>query len=165
MSIAATAFALAFTLSLQQSPSTHASSDARAGQATAPSASGVLAEELWDAARAGDAARVARALDKGADVNAKSRYGMTALTFAADKGHIDVVKLLLDRGADLNGQDTFYKFRALDMALMNNHRHVAMLLLERGSQGAGSALMSAVRSGTSRSRRRRSHRPISRGGT
>ena len=124
----------------------------------------MLAEELWDAARAGDAARVARALDKGADVNAKSRYA-TALTFAADKGHIDVVKLLLDRGADLNGQDTFYKFRALDMALMNNYQHVAMLLLERGSQGAGSALMSAVRSGTSRSRRRRSHRPISRGGT
>ena len=136
MSLAATAFALAFTLSLQQpTPPT-------ASQSPSP-----LAEELWDAARAGDAARVARALDKGADVNAKSRYGATALTFAADKGHAEVVKLLLDRGADLNGQDTFYKFRALDMALMNNHQPVALLLLERGSKGAGSALMSAVRSG------------------
>jgi outer membrane protein assembly factor BamB len=136
MSITAAAFALAFSLSLQQPTPPPAS------PAATP-----LAEELWDAARAGDAAGVARALDKGADVNAKSRYGATALIFAADKGHADVVKLLLDRGADLNVQDTFYKFRALDMALMNNHQPVAMLLLDRGSRGAGSALMSAVRSG------------------
>ena len=53
-----------------------------------------IIEELWAAARAGDPARVTAALDKGADVNAKTRYGATALTFAADKGHIEVVKLL-----------------------------------------------------------------------
>ena len=61
------------------------------------------------------------ALDKGADVNAKTRYGATALTFAADKGHIEVVKLLVSRGADVNAQDTFYQMRAVDMAMANNH--------------------------------------------
>ena len=37
--------------------------------------------------------------------------------------------------------------RALDMALMNNHNAVAVLLLERGSKGAGPALMGAVQRG------------------
>lgn len=106
-----------------------------------------LTEELWDAARTGDAARVTSALQKGADINAKSRYGATALIFAADKGHINVVKLLIDKGADANAEDTFYKFRALDMAVMNNHTAVAALLLERGSKGAGRALMMGVQRG------------------
>jgi hypothetical protein len=105
------------------------------------------AEELWEAARAGDAARVTRAIEKGADVNAKTRYGATALTFAADKGHVAVVRLLLDRGADVNAQDTFYRMRAIDMAMQNKHVEVARLLLERGSMGAGAVLMGAVQSG------------------
>jgi hypothetical protein len=53
--------------------------------AAQPPASSPANEELWDAARAGDAARVTKAIEKGADVNAKTRYGATALTFAADK--------------------------------------------------------------------------------
>jgi outer membrane protein assembly factor BamB len=112
-----------------------------------PPAPTAITEELWTAARAGDVARVTKALDEGADLQAKTRYGATALTFAADKGHLEVVTLLLDRGADPNAQDTFYRMRALDMALMNNHDGVAGLLLARGSKGAGPALMGAVQRG------------------
>lgn len=104
-------------------------------------------EELLDGARAGDVARVTRALDQGADVNAGNRYKATALTFAADKGYIDVVKLLIERGADVNIQDTFYKARAIDMAGQNGHTAVVMLLLEKGSLGAGDVLQDAAESG------------------
>ncbi len=104
-------------------------------------------EALWEASRLGDLARVTRALDDGADVNAKARYGATALSFAADKGHADIVKLLLDRGADINAQDTFYRMRAVDMAMMNKHAAVAQLLLERGSKGAPNVLMAAIDGG------------------
>jgi PQQ-like domain/Ankyrin repeats (many copies) len=106
-----------------------------------------IAEELWAAARAGDVARVTAALDKGADVNAKTRYGATALTYAADKGHLDVVKLLIARGADVNAQDSFYQMRAVDMAMQNNHPAVVTLLLERGSKGAPNVLPQAIQRG------------------
>lgn len=42
-----------------------------------------LNESLWEAARAGDIARIAAMIDQGADVNASAPYGMTALHFAA----------------------------------------------------------------------------------
>jgi Ankyrin repeats (3 copies)/PQQ-like domain len=103
-----------------------------------------LNEELWNAARAGDVARVAKALDAGADVNAGNRYKATALFFAADRGHVEVIKLLLDRGADVNAVDTFYKFRPLMMAAMNDHTAAAKLLLERGAEGAGQVLVQAA---------------------
>ena len=115
--------------------------------AAQPPASSPANEELWDAARAGDVARVTKAVENGADVNAKTRYGATALTFAADKGHVAVVKLLLDKGADVNAQDSFYSMRAVDMAMMNKHVDVVNLLMERGSKGAGNVLMSAVQQG------------------
>ena len=103
-----------------------------------------LNEELWAAARAGDVARVTKALDQGADVNAGNRYKATALFFAADRGHVEVIKLLLDRGADINAVDTFYKFRPLMMAVMNNHTPAVLLMLERGSEGAGGVLGQAA---------------------
>jgi outer membrane protein assembly factor BamB len=115
--------------------------------AAQPPASSPANEELWDAARAGDAARATKAIEKGADVNAKTRYGATALTFAADKGHVAVVKLLLDRGADVNAQDSFYSMRAVDMAMMNKRVDVVSLLMERGSKGAGNVLVLAVQQG------------------
>lgn len=103
------------------------------------------AEELFAAARDGDLPRVQTALDKGVDVNARARYGMTALSFAADRGLEPLVKLLIERGADVNVQDTFYRMRPIDMALSNGHLPVARLLLQRGSRGAANALMTGVR--------------------
>ena len=103
-------------------------------------------EALWDAARSGDTARVAAILDKGADVNAKARYGATALFFAADKGRLETVKLLVERGAEINIEDTFYRFKPIDLALQNGHAEVGIFLLEKGAKGGGFALMSGVRS-------------------
>ena len=103
------------------------------------------AEALFEAARAGDRARVAQLLDAGVDVNSRARYDVTALGFAADKGHLDVVRLLVERGADLNLLDTFYKTRPIDWALGNGHLHVAQYLLEAGSQGAPRALTTGIR--------------------
>ena len=75
------------------------------------------AEQFQDAARKGDAATVKRLLDEGVDVNTKFRYNATALFYACDAGHLEVVKVLLDKGADLTGKDTFYGFTPLMLAV------------------------------------------------
>lgn len=111
---------------------------------TQPAAS---SDDLFDAARAGDRGRIAQILDAGVDVNARARYDATALMFAADKGHLEAVRLLADRGADVNALDTFYRLRAIDLALGNGHGQVARFLLERGSRGAANALDAGIREG------------------
>jgi outer membrane protein assembly factor BamB len=103
-----------------------------------------LNEQLLEAARTGDVARIAAALDKGADVNAKARYDVTPLIFAATNGHVEAVRLLLSRKADVNAQDSFYRARAIDMALVNGHAPVAVFLLQNGSPGAETALLTGV---------------------
>ncbi|HEY7189493.1 MAG TPA: PQQ-binding-like beta-propeller repeat protein [Vicinamibacterales bacterium] len=100
-------------------------------------------EALWEAARAGDTAKITAALAQGANVNAKSRYDVTALFFAASSGRMDAVKLLVSRGADVSTQDTFYKATATEMALTNGHTDVAIFLLQSGAPADG-ALTGAV---------------------
>jgi ankyrin repeat protein len=99
-----------------------------------------LNDQLFAAARAGDAAAVKTALDKGADVNAKFRYGATALFKAAEKGHTEVVRLLLERGADANIKDTFYGATAMTWALSNKHVGVVSALLDKGAESVDDVL-------------------------
>ena len=103
------------------------------------------ADALLEAARTGDRARVVTLLDSGVNVNSLSRYGISALGFAAERGHFDIVRLLVERQADVNVADSFYGSRPLDMALRNNRLDIALYLLEHGSQGAVSVLNAGIR--------------------
>src|ERR1044072_1901521 len=103
-----------------------------------------LNDQLYEAVRKGDVAAVTAVLDKGADVNAKFRYGTTALFKAAERGNAEVTKVLLDRGIDINVKDTFYRATALSWALQNDHLNVVRMLLEKGAEGADDVLMSGV---------------------
>src|SRR4051794_26802759 len=104
-------------------------------------------DELWAAARKGDAAAVGRLLEAGVDANAKTPYGATALSFAAEKGHVEVVRLLLAAKADPNVKDTFYDATPLTWARMKNHTEVIRELLAAGATGAEGVLFAAVRAG------------------
>src|SRR5438874_4088529 len=108
------------------------------------------ANALWEAARNGDAPTMKRLLDEGVDVNTKFRYGATALSYACDRGNLEVVRILLERGAEVNVKDTFYGATPLTwavspaMARKPQHPEIVKLLLEHGAQGTESALMAAV---------------------
>jgi ankyrin repeat domain-containing protein 50 len=74
-------------------------------------------------------------LDRGADINAVSkRFGGTALTAAAAKGHETVVRQLLDVGADINivNSGGFYG-TALATAAAKGHETVVRQLLDAGA--------------------------------
>lgn len=90
-------------------------------------------EALLDAARRGDLPGVKAALDSGVDVNAKTDYGVTALTYASEKGYTDIAKVLIDRGADVDAQDYFFSSRAINWAARNDHADIVKLLLAHGA--------------------------------
>ena len=102
-------------------------------------------ELLWNAARAGDAAGVERALAAGVPIDAGTRYQQTALMFAAQYGHLDVVELLIAKGANVNQKDSFYGVTPLMAAMQDNHVAVMKLLLEKGSDGANAVLSAGIR--------------------
>ncbi len=107
------------------------------------------------AARTGDGDEVQRLLDEGNNVNELSRYGWTALMFAAWKGHQDAAKKLLDAGADPNVRSEFIHFSfmstggnyaastALQEAIRGEHFAIVDLLLERGANIDSEALRRA----------------------
>lgn len=106
-----------------------------------------LNDQLFEAARRGDAAAVKALLDRGVDVNAKFRYGATALSYASDKGHLEVVKLLLERKADVNVKDTFYNATPIIWAAQKGHAQVVDALIAGGATGIEDALQIGAGSG------------------
>jgi outer membrane protein assembly factor BamB len=105
-------------------------------------------DALWDAARRGDAAAVRKLLDAGVDANAKTPYGATALFFAADKGHVEVVKELIRGKANVNAKDTFYNATPLTWAAMRDRAGVVRELLAAGAEGGNDILLMGARSGS-----------------
>lgn len=57
---------------------------------------------LIDAVKAGDIADVENHILRGEDLNAQAENGFTALHFAARAGQVEILKLLLDYGADFS---------------------------------------------------------------
>ena len=53
-------------------------------------------ERLHQSVNSGEYAKVEKLIEKGADVNTQDQYGRTALICASEKGHTEVVKLLVD---------------------------------------------------------------------
>ena len=98
-------------------------------------------EGLWDDAIArGDIDAVRDLLHRGADADARDRYGQTGLMRAAHAGHRDVVETLIEHGADLNVTAKF-GLTALMLAVIAGHAEIARVLARAGSdlslKGAG----------------------------
>ncbi|MGO9116839.1 MAG: ankyrin repeat domain-containing protein [Desulfomonilaceae bacterium] len=68
-------------------------------------------------------------LDQGADVNAFDSLGRTPLMCAVDKRNVDLVKILLERGADATRRNSNGE-RALDLIGRNKHAAALKAILE-----------------------------------
>ncbi|TYZ68194.1 hypothetical protein PybrP1_009874 [[Pythium] brassicae (nom. inval.)] len=67
------------------------------------------------------------------DIDAESRYDETPLTFAAKLGFLDVVRVLVSRGADVNSVDTGGSLSALFGAAESGNFAVVQYLCEHGA--------------------------------
>lgn len=91
----------------------------------------VLLEEMEK-----DQPNMQKALDllaKGAPVDFRDDYQGTALIRAAEKGHTEFVRLLLDRGSDIDAIDEEHGYTAAIYALKNGHFDTFQLLKDRGA--------------------------------
>lgn len=102
--------------------------------------------DLLAAARKGDLPAVTAALEAKADLETKTRYGQTPLFLAAMNGHAPVVKLLLEKGAQVDITDTFYKFSLINFVATRKHTEVLKLLLPH-SQAVDANLDAMTRTG------------------
>lgn len=107
---------------------------------------------LIEAASKGDAAEVKEQIDRGVDVNICNIDGRTALIYAAWKGHVEVAKLLLIKGASVNYQCRSHpNYTALMCAVFSGHHEMVKLLLDNGADPNlketmhGTALSFAIR--------------------
>ncbi|PSH03394.1 MAG: hypothetical protein CXZ00_12605 [Acidobacteria bacterium] len=114
-----------------------------------------LEERLANAVRTGNVEAARELLDKGADINApkcaKGLAYITPLQCAATYGQTEIVKLLLERGANLEIKDNEGRGdAALAIAVKNHNIDVTKLLLAKGAdvnasdRGGETALFYAV---------------------
>jgi cytochrome c len=103
------------------------------------------AAPLHEAAKSGDLAAIAAALDAGADIN-ESDGRVTPLYAAVRRGKIEAAKLLIERGADVNAASK--PGSPLLAAVEKSQIELIKLLLEKGADpnavaGGSSVLLAA----------------------
>ena len=104
----------------------------------------------WKAVEKGKTSKVEKLLRKGADVDLVNESGQTGLVVSAARGHLDLVRLLIGQGADVNhGPDDA---TPLVEAIRGGHISVVQELIVAGADvnhGSDDAtpLAKAVRSG------------------
>jgi CheY-like chemotaxis protein len=92
----------------------------------------MMACALCDAALIGDRTRIEALLLQGARIRMKDPWGTTMLHAAAKGGQEEIVRFLLQRGADVNAI-TINRLSPLWMAASGPHVAVMRLLLEQGA--------------------------------
>ena len=88
---------------------------------------------LIQAAKTGNIIHVQALLAKGVNANAKDSEGTTALMFAAQKGYAEIVRILLNNGANVNLASRRFGLTALMLAAAHKQADSAGLLLAAGA--------------------------------
>jgi ankyrin repeat protein len=88
---------------------------------------------LYNAVLDNDTNTVRDLLSKGADPNTTNDFGVTVLNVAASNGNIEIAKMLLDKGADIDGADVVLGWRPLMSAAEAGQDEMVKFLLGRGA--------------------------------
>ncbi len=85
---------------------------------------------MIEAAKEGDAERVAELIESGENMDLPDRDGIPAIMWAIMKGHVDVAVLLLENGAALKTGSNFDEVRII-LGMVKDPRRAAELLVKR----------------------------------
>src|SRR5579875_448163 len=83
-----------------------------------------LSADLLDAAASGQIGKVLDLISTGADVNAKNKWGETALMLAAQHGRAEAVKILIEAKADVNAKN---KWGETALMFAAEHSHIGIV--------------------------------------
>ncbi len=83
-------------------------------------------KDIWEAAKHGD---VEQFIAADSDVNAKDGYGVTPLSWAALKGHKEIVQLLIAKDVDVDAKDD----HGWTPLLLATNKEIAELLIANGA--------------------------------
>ena len=87
---------------------------------------------LWHAAESGNLDQLGKTLPLVTNIDAQNKHGVTALMRAAQHGHVEIVRILLEHGADTNlKRDDM--FTALALAAFFGHTAVIRELIDHGA--------------------------------
>lgn len=90
-------------------------------------------EDLLEAIDQQQVERVRSLLNEDADVHARNVWGDTALMRAAKSGNLEMMSMLLDRGAAVDDSNYEIGYTALTFAAMGGHIEATRLLLRAGA--------------------------------
>ena len=88
--------------------------------------------EFTDALSTGNVKVVQKYIDAGVNLNDKY-FAWSALQIAANKGQLEVVKLLVEKGADMNYRHPLTKMTALQLAAFDGFENVVSYLASKGA--------------------------------
>ena len=104
----------------------------------------MLDDPLLDAARRGELEAVRELIRRGADVDGVRGDGMTALHFAAERGHAEVARALIDAGAAVGAGTRIGRYAPLHLAARGGHGTIVARLLEAGADPNAATTNSGV---------------------
>lgn len=88
---------------------------------------------LIEACVAGNASHVRQLLKAGVKASETTEDGYTLTCLAANKGHLEAVEALLEKGANPNAPSGKEEYTPLMLAAAEGHKDVVRLLLEKGA--------------------------------
>jgi len=84
-------------------------------------------------AQRGNLEAIVYAVATGESIDSPNKYGVTPLMAAALWGRSEIVRVLLDSGADLNARESSFGCNSLIFACLSGRREVVDLFLARGA--------------------------------
>ncbi|KAE8752803.1 hypothetical protein FOCC_FOCC000541 [Frankliniella occidentalis] len=88
---------------------------------------------LGNAALCGEVDKVVEHLRKGTNVNSLDAGGYAPIHYAARQGHINIARLLLSHGGDVNIQTRSGRATALLRAAFSGKKEMCQFLIEKGA--------------------------------